>query len=166
MSKSHCSLCVSFSRTDARLCIYHLQVWLNFDFFQNSQGITLSTQSCLVYSPSFFWYPKLLKQCKSLEVWIILLIACTADFFLVNSMYVGFFLLNNPFESQIHGNFLCHFFYVLVFSGTIYFQIQILDICTLFPWFSLLLSHVYFYKFSFLVGWLVGWLDFRTYQSL
>ena len=27
MSKSHRSLCVSFSRTDAGLCIYHLFVW-------------------------------------------------------------------------------------------------------------------------------------------
>ena len=30
MSKSQRSLCVSFSRTDVRLCIYHLFVWSNF----------------------------------------------------------------------------------------------------------------------------------------
>ena len=29
MSKSHWSLCMSFSRTDAGLCIYHLFVWPN-----------------------------------------------------------------------------------------------------------------------------------------
>ena len=29
MSKSHRSLCASFSRTDAGLCIYHLFVWSN-----------------------------------------------------------------------------------------------------------------------------------------
>ena len=32
MSKSHKSLCVLFSRTDAGLCIYHLFVWSNLKF--------------------------------------------------------------------------------------------------------------------------------------
>ena len=32
MSKSHRSLCVSFSRTDSVLCIYHLFVWSNLIF--------------------------------------------------------------------------------------------------------------------------------------
>ena len=32
MSKSHRSLCVSFSRTDAELCIYHLLEWSNLNF--------------------------------------------------------------------------------------------------------------------------------------
>ena len=41
-------VCVSFSRTDAGLCIYHLFKWSNLDFLQNSQWITLPTQSCLV----------------------------------------------------------------------------------------------------------------------
>ena len=45
---SHKNLCVSFSRTDARLCIYHLFVWSNWNFLHISQWITLSTQSCLV----------------------------------------------------------------------------------------------------------------------
>ena len=48
MSKSHRSLRVSFSRTDAGLCISHLLVWSNFNFLQNSQWITLPIQSCLV----------------------------------------------------------------------------------------------------------------------
>ena len=48
MSKSHRSLCVSFSRTAAVLCMYHLLVWSNLNFLHISQGITLSTQSCLV----------------------------------------------------------------------------------------------------------------------
>ena len=47
MSKSHRSLCVSFSRTGAGLCIYHLLVWSNVNFLHISQWITLSTQSCL-----------------------------------------------------------------------------------------------------------------------
>ena len=46
ISKSHRSLCASFSRTDAELCIYHLFIWSNF--WQNSQWITLPTQLCLV----------------------------------------------------------------------------------------------------------------------
>ena len=48
MSKSHRSLCVSFSRTGARLCIYHLLVWSNLNFLHISQLITLPTQLCLV----------------------------------------------------------------------------------------------------------------------
>ena len=48
MSKSHRSLCVSFSRTSARLWIYHLLVWSNLNFLHISQWITLPTQSCLV----------------------------------------------------------------------------------------------------------------------
>ena len=48
MSKSHRSLCVSFSRTDAGLCIYHLFVWSNLNFLHISLWITLPTQSCLV----------------------------------------------------------------------------------------------------------------------
>ena len=47
MLKSHRSLCVSFSRTGAGLCIYHLFVWSNLNFLHISQWITLPTQSCL-----------------------------------------------------------------------------------------------------------------------
>ena len=53
MSKSHRSLCVSFSRTTTGLYVYHLLVWSNLDFSHISQWVTLPTQSCLVlYS---FW---------------------------------------------------------------------------------------------------------------
>ena len=48
MSKSHMSLCVSFSRTGAGMCIYNLFVWINLNFLNISQWITLPTQSCLV----------------------------------------------------------------------------------------------------------------------
>ena len=37
MLKSHRSLCVSFSRTGAGFCIYHLLVWSNFNFLHISQ---------------------------------------------------------------------------------------------------------------------------------
>ena len=47
MPKSHRSLCLSFSRTGAGLCIYHLLVWSNLKSLHISQWITLSTQSCL-----------------------------------------------------------------------------------------------------------------------
>ena len=64
MSKSHRSLCVSFFRTGAGLCIYHLLVWSNFSFLHISQGITLRTQSCLaLYS---FWANLL----HSLIIWL------------------------------------------------------------------------------------------------
>ena len=45
--KSHRSLCESFSRTGAGLCIYYLFVWSNWNFLYISQWITLPTQSCL-----------------------------------------------------------------------------------------------------------------------
>ena len=47
ISKSHRSLCESFSRTVAGLCIYHLLVWSNLNFLHISEWITLPTQSCL-----------------------------------------------------------------------------------------------------------------------
>ena len=47
MLKSHRSLCVSFSRTGAGLCIYHLLIWSNINFLHISQWITLATQLCL-----------------------------------------------------------------------------------------------------------------------
>ena len=47
MLKSHRSLCESFSRTGAGLCIYHLFVWSNWNFLHISQWTTLPTQSCL-----------------------------------------------------------------------------------------------------------------------
>ena len=48
MSKPQRSLCVSFSGTDAGLCIYHLFVGSNFHFLHSSQWISLPTQSSLV----------------------------------------------------------------------------------------------------------------------
>ena len=48
LSKSHRSLCVSFSRRDVGFCIYCLFVWSNFNFLDISPWITLLTQSCLV----------------------------------------------------------------------------------------------------------------------
>ena len=47
MLKSHKSLCVAFSWTGARLCIYHLLIWSNSNFLHISQWITLPTQPCL-----------------------------------------------------------------------------------------------------------------------
>ena len=42
------SLCVSFSRTDPELCIYHLFVRSNLNILHNSQWNTSPTQSFLV----------------------------------------------------------------------------------------------------------------------
>ena len=60
MSKSHRSLCVSFCRTVAGLCIYHLLVWSSLNF--------LPTQSCLVL---YSFYANLL---HSLIMWLIVII--------------------------------------------------------------------------------------------
>ena len=54
MSKSHRSLCVSFSRSDAGWCIYHLFLWSNLNFLYISQWITLPIQSCLVLYSSVY----------------------------------------------------------------------------------------------------------------
>ena len=48
ISECQRSLCVSYSRTDSRLCIYHLIVWSNFNFLLNSQWIILTIHSFLV----------------------------------------------------------------------------------------------------------------------
>ena len=45
VSKSQRSVCVSFFRGDSGLCIYHLLLWSNFNFFAL---FTLPTQSCQV----------------------------------------------------------------------------------------------------------------------
>ena len=47
-SKSHRSLYVSFSRTGAGLCIYHLFVWSNLNFLHNSLWITLPNKLLLL----------------------------------------------------------------------------------------------------------------------
>ena len=65
MLTSHRSLCVSFSRTGAGLCIYHLFVWSNWNFLHISQWITLPTQSCLAL---YSFYANLL---HSLIMWLI-----------------------------------------------------------------------------------------------
>ena len=67
MSKSQRSFCVSFSRTDAWLSIYHLFVWLNFNFLHISQWITLPTQTCLVL------YSFRANLLHSLIMWLIVL---------------------------------------------------------------------------------------------
>ena len=48
ISKSQERLCVSYSRTESVLCIYHLFVWSNLNFLHDFTSITLTTQSCLV----------------------------------------------------------------------------------------------------------------------
>ena len=50
ITKSQRSLRISFSWKDSVLCIYHLFVLSNLNFFHNSQLITLPSQSCLVYT--------------------------------------------------------------------------------------------------------------------
>ena len=64
MLKSHRSLCESFSRTGAGLCIYHLLVWSNWNFLYIFQWITLPTQSCLAL---YSFYASLL---HSLIMWL------------------------------------------------------------------------------------------------
>ena len=67
MSKSHRSLCLSFSRTGAGLCIYYLLVWSNLHFLHSSQWITLPAQSCLVL------YSFCANLLHSLIMWLVVL---------------------------------------------------------------------------------------------
>ena len=68
MSKSHRSLCASFTGTDAGLCIYHLFIWSNFNFLHISQWITFPAPtsriiiiiiiiSCNLLHNSVNWWP-------------------------------------------------------------------------------------------------------------
>ena len=66
ISKSHMSLCVSFSRTGAGLCLYHLLGWSNLSFLHISQWITLPTQS---YLPLYSFCANLL---PSLIMWLMI----------------------------------------------------------------------------------------------
>ena len=49
MLKPHMNLCVSFSRTGAGLCIYHLFVWSNWNLLHISQWNTFSTHYYYCY---------------------------------------------------------------------------------------------------------------------
>ena len=49
ISKSARILCVSFCRLDSCFYMYHLVVLSNFNFLHNSQWITFTAQSCLVF---------------------------------------------------------------------------------------------------------------------
>ena len=42
ISKSQRSLCISFSRIDSGLCIYHLFIWPNFNFLHNAHPVVSS----------------------------------------------------------------------------------------------------------------------------
>ena len=91
VSKSHRCLCVSFSRTDAELYIYHLFVLWNLNFLHNSLWITFPTQSFLLL---YSFYPNLL------HLLIILLMVSSPSppnlhlLFCCGSIIISFILLN------------------------------------------------------------------------
>ena len=84
--KAHWTLCVSFSRTDAGLCIYHLFVWSNF--LHISQWISLSTQSRLVL---YFFCANLLHSL----MWMM------ASSLSQHSLYICYFAASNLFLALI-----------------------------------------------------------------
>ena len=65
ISKYQRILCITFTRIDSGLCIYHLVVLSNFNALHNSLWINLFTQACLVL---YFVCTSLL---HSLIVWLI-----------------------------------------------------------------------------------------------
>ena len=74
MLKSHRSLCESFSRTGAGLCIYHLLVWSNWNFLHISQWITLPTKLCLALYSFCLNLLHSFKCARSNEIIIIIII--------------------------------------------------------------------------------------------
>ena len=141
ISKSHQSLCFSFSRTAAGLCIYYLFLWSNVDFLQNSQWITLPTQSCsILYSfcanllYSFMWlivssllpHHFHLLHCCVLSIialiWLVLI-----ALFCITITRDSVSLLRFPFLSHVH-----------------VFSCKILLICRLKRLLSCFSSHFYF----------------------
>ena len=144
MLKSHRSLCVSFSRTGAGLCIHHLLVWSNLNFLHISQWITLPTQSCLAFCANLLhslimWlivsslspHSLHLLFCCVLSIlaliWLVLMaLSCAA----IRRDSVS--LLRFPFFSQVQ-DFCC----------------QMLFICRLKRLLSCLFSHYYYYYYYF-----------------
>ena len=63
ISKSQRIFCVTFSRTDSGLCIYHLFVWSKLNFLHNSQWITFFAQFSLV-----LYFFALKKQKKAFDI--------------------------------------------------------------------------------------------------
>ena len=94
MSKSQRSLCMSFSRTNVKLCIYHLFVWSNLNFLHNFKWITLPTQSCLVL---YSFYANLL---HSLNMWLIVLSLSPHNLHLLFCciLSIFFFDMNGPYS--------------------------------------------------------------------
>ena len=135
MLKSHRSLCVSFSRTGAGLCIYHLLAWSNLNFLHISQWISLLTQSCLAL------YSFCANLPHSLIMWLIvsslsphslhLLFCCVFSFlaliwlvlmalFGAAIMRDSVFLFRFPFFSQVQG------FLVVVILSSIVLSVSFL----------------------------------------
>ena len=127
ISKSHRSLCVSFSGTGAGLCIYHFLAWSNLNFLHISQWITMPIQSCLVlYSfcanllhslimalmvSSLSLHSLHLQFCCVLSIlaliWLVLIaLFCAA----IRRDYVS--LIKVPFLSQVHV-FSCEMLFII-----------------------------------------------------
>ena len=151
MLKSHRSLCVSFSRIGAGLCIYHLLVWSNLSSLHISQWITLPTQSCLAL------YSRCTNLLYSLIIWlmvsslsphrlhllfcwvlsILTLLLSLLLLFLVHyislissiSLQLNFFSTQQKIVSSIYSRYL-QFFYQLIYSKRdliIFSQFQMLQ---------------------------------------
>ena len=75
ISKLQRTLCVSCSRMNSELYIYHLFIWWNCSFLHNSLWITFPTQSYLVL---YSLYTDLL---HSLIIWLIVIIITQCEFF-------------------------------------------------------------------------------------
>ena len=74
--KSHRSLCESFSRTGAGLCIYHLFVWSNWNFLHIPSGSPCRPSHVSPYIPS------VLICCIIIIIIIIIIIYTPCEFFM------------------------------------------------------------------------------------
>ena len=87
MLRSHRSLGVLFSRTNAGLYIYDLLVWSNLNSLHIAQWITLPTQSCLVL---YSFYANLL---HSLFMWLMVSSLSTHSLYLLFSCILSIIAL-------------------------------------------------------------------------
>ena len=110
------SLCLSFSRKGAGLCIYHTLVWSNLYFLHISQWITLPTQLCLAL---YSFYANLL---HSLIMWLIVLSLLPYyyyyyyQYYYLHKVAIVFF---NTFLSEQDSHFVLDISSLCIFSGSI-----------------------------------------------
>ena len=156
ISRSQRILCVSFSKTNSGLCMYHLSVWTNFNRLHYSQSIPFPTQSflflyslcasllnCLLFDKLFHFYYILIFICYSSSYYEILL--RQSSYGIISYCYweIQFLFSGFPFPATF-SSFRVQF---LSLSHEISFQLFFFPF--LFSRFFFCFSFFFFFFFSF-----------------